>query len=112
MNADDVAEVHLKPDMRPTYRRIWLFMGEFRRSMAGAVGTSLAASVAFALLPWPIRYLIDDVLLGTRLKLGVFGTYNATTTGQKLAVGTGLAVAYLCSGSCPRDGVCSLFECG
>ena len=81
--------------MRPTYRRIWLFMGEFRRSMAAAVGISLAASVAFALLPWPIRYLIDDVIVGTRLKLGVFGTYDATTVGQKLAVGTGLAAAYL-----------------
>ena len=39
-------------------------MGEFRGGIAGAVATSLAASVAFALLPWPVRYLIDHVLLG------------------------------------------------
>ena len=81
--------------MGPTYRRIWGFMGEFRRSMAAAVGTSLVASVAFALLPWPIRYLIDDVLLGTRLRLGWFGSYITETTSQKVAVGTWLAVVYL-----------------
>lgn len=81
--------------MGPTYRRIWSFMGEFRRSMSAAVGTSLVASVAFALLPWPIRYLIDDVLLGQRLDLGWFGTHLSGTAGQKLATGTWLAIAYL-----------------
>ncbi len=52
--------------MTATYRRIWGFMGEFRGPIAGAVATSLGASVAFALLPWPVRYLIDDVLLADR----------------------------------------------
>lgn len=54
------------PPSASTYRRIWGFMGEFRGPVAGAVATSLGASVAFALLPWPIRYLIDDVLLSDR----------------------------------------------
>ena len=81
--------------MGATYRRIWQFMGEFRRAISGAVFTSLLASVAFALLPWPIRYLIDDVLLGTKLRLGIFGTHVTRTTGQKLAVGTALAGGYL-----------------
>ena len=81
--------------MGPTYRRIWTFMGEFRRPLGGAVGTSLLASVAFALLPWPIRYLIDDVLLGSRLDVGVFGRHATATAGQKVAAGTALAVVYL-----------------
>ena len=81
--------------MRPTYRRIGRFMGEFRRSIGAAIGTSLVASVAFTLLPWPIRYLIDDVLLGRRLALGFLGTYATDTNGHKVAVGTGLALAYL-----------------
>jgi subfamily B ATP-binding cassette protein MsbA len=80
--------------MRPTYRRIWQFMGEFRRGITAAVGTSLAASVAFALLPWPIRYIIDDVLLGSRLRLGALHWATATTS-DKIAVGTALAVVYL-----------------
>ncbi len=81
--------------MRPVYRRIWRFMGEFRGNLAAATGTSLLASVAFALLPWPIRYLIDDVLLGDRLRLGVLGTYETATRSQKIAVATGLAGGYL-----------------
>ena len=81
--------------MGATYRRIWQFMGEFRTSLGAAVGTSLIASVAFALLPWPIRYLIDDVLLGQRLDLGFLGRHSTATSGQKIAVGTALAGAYL-----------------
>lgn len=84
-----------RASMAPTYRRIWSFMGEFRGSIGGAVGTSLVASCAFTLLPWPIRYLIDDVLLGTRLDLGPLGTFATDTTSDKVGVGTGLAVAYL-----------------
>jgi ABC-type multidrug transport system fused ATPase/permease subunit len=81
--------------MAPTYRRIWGFMGEFRRSIGAAVTTSLVASCAFTLLPWPIRYLIDDVLIGKRLDLGPLGSFTTVTTNDKVAVGTGLALAYL-----------------
>lgn len=69
--------------MGPTYRRIWRFMGEFRGGITAAVGTSLIASVLFAFLPWPIRYLIDDVLLGSDARH------------DKLVTGTWLAIAYL-----------------
>lgn len=81
--------------MRPTYRRIWAFMGEFRGVLSGAVITSLGASIVFTLLPWPIRYLIDEVILSDRARLGWFGTYNTATTGEKVAVGAGVAVVYL-----------------
>ena len=81
--------------MGPTYRRIWHFMREFRRGIAAAVGTSLAASVAFALLPWPIRYIIDDVLLGNSLRLGPLGHWSTVTTEDKIAVGSALAGVYL-----------------
>jgi ABC-type multidrug transport system fused ATPase/permease subunit len=93
-----MAEALKKPtrtDMGPTYRRIWQFMGEFRGKIAAAIGTSLLASVAFSLLPWPIRYLIDDVLLGDKLKLGIFGQHLTETRSQKIAVGTALAGGYL-----------------
>ena len=70
-------------------------MGEFRAGINGAVGTSLLASIAFTLLPWPIRYLIDDVLLGDELRLGVFGDHATRSAAQKIAVGTSLAIGYL-----------------
>ena len=70
-------------------------MGEFRAGISGAVGTSLLASIAFTLLPWPIRYLIDDVLLGDELRLGVFGDHATRSAAQKIAVGTSLAIGYL-----------------
>ena len=81
--------------MGPTYRRIWRFMGEFRGRITAATGSSLLASVAFALLPWPIRYLIDDVLLGDRLRLGPLGPYLTATRTEKLGAGLALAGAYL-----------------
>ena len=81
--------------MGPTYRRIWGFMGDFRGTISAAVGTSLLASLAFSLLPWPIRYLIDDVLLGDHLRLGWLGNFATSTRSDKLTVGTVLAVIYL-----------------
>ena len=70
-------------------------MGEFRGKIGAAIGTSLIASVAFTLLPWPIRYLIDDVLLGNRLKLAFIGEFATSTRGEKIAAGTALAATYL-----------------
>ena len=94
----NMAEALKKPtrtDMSPTYRRIWQFMGQFRGKIGAAIGTSLLASIAFSLLPWPIRYLIDDVLLGDKLKLGIFGQHITETRSQKIAVGSALAGGYL-----------------
>jgi ABC-type multidrug transport system fused ATPase/permease subunit len=93
-----MAEEIAKPsrsDMGPTYRRIWQFMGEFRSKIVAAIGTSFLASIAFSLLPWPIRYLIDDVLLGNKLRLGFFGVHATTTNAQKIRVGTALAGGFL-----------------
>ena len=39
-------------DMGPTYRRIWQFMGEFRRGIAAAVGFAQAAYGALAVYLW------------------------------------------------------------
>ena len=60
-------------------------MGEFRGTISAAIGTSILASVAFSLLPWPIRYLIDNVLLGQ----------SEQSRSQKLSQGLGFAGLYL-----------------
>lgn len=83
------------PPVSRIYRRIGRFMLEFRGRLALAIGLSFATSVAFSLLPWPIRYLIDGVLLSERLDLGPLGAWDAATTDQKLNLALWLAAAYL-----------------
>ena len=83
------------PPVAHIYRRIWRFMGEFRGGLSLAIGLAFLTSLAFALLPWPIRYLIDGVLLADELDLGLLGTFETATDGEKIRVGASLAVAYL-----------------
>ncbi|MEM7326685.1 MAG: ABC transporter ATP-binding protein [Actinomycetota bacterium] len=83
------------PPVGQIYRRIWRFMSEFRAGLAVAIGLSFLTSVAFALLPWPIRYLIDGVLLSDQLDLGPLGTYQSVTDGEKVRLALVLAGVYL-----------------
>jgi ATP-binding cassette, subfamily B, bacterial len=77
------------------YRRIGRFMAEFRSPLALGVGLSFLTSVAFALLPWPIRYVIDGVLLDEQLNLGPLGRFATATTADKTRAALGLGLAYL-----------------
>ena len=90
-----LSEADSKPPVGQIYRRIWRFMGEFRAGLSLAIGLAFLTSLAFALLPWPIRYLIDGVLLADELDLGILGTYDTDTDGAKIRVGLVLAIAYL-----------------
>lgn len=83
------------PPVSHIYRRIWRFMGEFRGGLSVAIGLSFLTSLAFSLLPWPIRYLIDGVLLTDRLDLGPLGVYESATDGDKVRLALMLAGAYL-----------------
>lgn len=77
------------------YRRIGRFMLGFAPSLGVAIGLALITSLAFALLPWPIRYLIDGVLLSEQLDLGPLGVHPTDTPEAKVRLGLGLAGAYL-----------------
>ena len=90
-----LAEADATPPVSQIYRRIARFMADFRSGLAWGTGLSLLSSVAFALLPWPVRYLIDGVLLDDRLDLGVVGQYGTGTDSEKLWAAATLAVAYL-----------------
>ncbi len=83
------------PPVAHIYRRIWRFMGEFRAGLSVAIGLAFVTSLAFALLPWPIRYLIDGVLLSDELDLGVLGSFDTASDGDKVRVGAALAGTYL-----------------
>ncbi len=93
--SEPLSEAEATPQVSQIYRRIWRFMMEFKSGLALAVGLSFLTSVAFALLPWPIRYLIDGVLLSDELEIGPIGTFAAETDEQKLRLGLILAGAYL-----------------
>ncbi len=90
-----LTETEAAPPVTDIYRRIGRFMLEFRSRLALAIGLSFLTSVAFALLPWPIRYLIDGVLLSDRLEIGPLGSWEASTDGQKLRLVLILAGVYL-----------------
>lgn len=83
------------PPVSHIYRRIWRFMGEFKRTLGIAVGLSFLTSVAFSLLPWPIRYLIDGVLLDDQLDVGFLGSFDSSTDEAKIRLGLILAGIYL-----------------
>ena len=83
------------PDRGQIWRRIGRFMLGFKGSLGAAIGFALLASVAFALLPWPIRYIIDGVLLNDELDLAGIATFDTETDGEKLTAAIGLAIAYL-----------------
>ncbi len=90
-----LTEAEAAPPVTDIYRRIGRFMLEFRGRLGLAIGLSFLTSVAFALLPWPIRYLIDGVLLSDQLEIGPLGSWEASTDSQKLRLVLILAGVYL-----------------
>ncbi|MGI9594714.1 MAG: ABC transporter ATP-binding protein [Acidimicrobiales bacterium] len=90
-----LSEAESTPPVSHIYRRIWRFMMEFKAGLGVAIGLSFITSLAFALLPWPIRYLIDGVLLSDELDVGIFGTYESASDSQKLQLALILALIYL-----------------
>ena len=83
-----------EPPVAHIYRRIAVFMWDFRRDLGIAIALALVTSLAFSLLPWPIRYLIDGVLLGDELQLGPLGSFANETDADKVRLGFFLALAY------------------
>ena len=53
------------------------------------------STLLFVLLPFPIKWLIDGVLIGDSLDLGPFGEVSTATTGEKLTVAAWIAGAYV-----------------
>ena len=70
-------------------------MWGFKAGLAMAIGLAFVASMAFVLLPWTIRYLIDGVLLSDELDIAVLGQFETETRSQKLNLAIALAGAFL-----------------
>ena len=87
--------VRERPPLTGIYRRIGQFMGEFRGGLGLGLGLSALSTLFFVLLPFPVKLLIDGVLIDDTLGLGPLGTVDTGTTDQKLAAAAGLAAAYV-----------------
>ncbi len=84
-----------RPSLTGVYRRIGRFVGEFRGGVALGLGLSALSTLFFVLLPFPVKLLIDGVLISDRLDLGPFGVVATSTSSEKLSAAAGLAAAYV-----------------
>ena len=84
-----------RPDLTGVYRRIARFVGEFKGGVGLGLGLSAVSTLLFVLLPFPVKLLIDGVLIGDRVDLGPLGELAAGDADQKLAAAAALSAAYL-----------------
>ncbi len=92
---DSDGPIRERPPLAGVYRRIGRFVLEFRGGVALGLGLSFLSTVLFVLLPFPIKWLIDGVLIGDSLDLGPFGEITTSTAGQKMTAAAWIAVAYV-----------------
>ena len=77
-----------------TYRRVLSHMRPYARGLLAMFGFGLAGSGFTVLQPWPIKFIIDGVLVGNRVDLGPLGTWVSETTSQRMSAVAWLALAY------------------
>jgi len=84
-----------KPPLAGIYRRIGRFIGEFKGGVGLGLGLSALSTLFFVLLPFPIKFLIDGVLIDTELDLGPLGAIATETGSDKVGAATLLALAFI-----------------
>lgn len=80
---------------RSTGRRVLHHMRSYWRGIAAILGFGSAASTLTVLHPWPIKLMIDGVLVGTTVDLGPLGTITANNGPERLRAIALLALLYL-----------------
>ena len=86
--------VRERPPLTDVYRRIARFVAEFSGGVGLGLGLSAFSTLLFVLLPFPVKLLIDGVLIHDTLELGPFGSVSTATAEEKIAAAGGLAAAY------------------
>ena len=76
------------------YVRILKEMRVFWRGIWSAIGLAMVSSLLIALQPWPIKMVIDGVLVGHVLHLGPLGDIASATDDERSRIAFGLALAY------------------
>ena len=84
-----------RPPMTGVYRRIGRFLGEFKGGITLGLGLSALSTLLFVLLPFPIKLLIDGVLIDDRLDAGPLGDFATGTSSEKVRVAAVLAAVYV-----------------
>lgn len=93
--AAPIAQLPPPRDRRGLYRRILAYAAGFRGGIGTTVALMMASSLFITLQPWPIKLLIDGVLVHDELHLGPLGTVVAETDGDRLRQAAMLAAGYL-----------------
>lgn len=83
------------PNKGGLYRRIAAYLAEFRRGVGGSMALLMASSLFAALQPWPVKFLIDGVLVHNQIDLGPLGVLVAETKAGQLGYAALLAGIYL-----------------
>jgi ABC-type multidrug transport system fused ATPase/permease subunit len=76
------------------YVRILGQMRKFWRGIAAGAFWAMLSSLFITLQPWPIKLLIDGVLVSNQLDLGPLGDVVTETDSEKLRVAASLAATY------------------
>src|SRR4051812_13689729 len=92
---DAEGPIRERPPLTGVYRRIGRFVLEFKGGVGLGLGLSALSTLLFVLLPFPIKWLIDGVLIGDSLDLGPLGEFSTATTDEKMTVAAWIAGVYV-----------------
>jgi ABC-type multidrug transport system fused ATPase/permease subunit len=84
-----------RPPLTGVYRRIGGLLWEFRAGVGLGVLLSGLSTLLFVLLPFPIKWLVDGVLIHRSLHITWIGTITTVTSHDKLRAGALLALIYV-----------------
>lgn len=84
-----------RPPLSGVYRRIGRLLWEFRAGVGLGVLLSALSTLLFVLLPFPIKWLVDGVLIHRSLHITWIGTITTVTSHDKLRAGALLALIYV-----------------
>lgn len=79
--------------MTGVYRRVGRHLARYWTGLATLAVFMASAQLLQVLNPWPLKYLLDGVLVGRRIRLP-FATFTDATTHQRLVAAAVLAVVY------------------
>ena len=83
-----------RPPMSGVYRRIGRLLWEFRAGVGLGLALSGLSTLLFVLLPFPIKWLVDGVLIHRSLHVPFIGTLVTVTSHEKLRAAAFLAATY------------------
>ena len=83
-----------RKQQRATYRRVFAHMRRYWQGLTGMFLFGLAGSALTVLHPWPIKLIIDGVLIGRQVDLGPFGEIASETSAERMRAIALLAGSY------------------